>query len=241
VPPLSELTVLCVWSCDKQNTVETNEFKERRALLASVEVSWCLAFTRYCYYQCCMVYGIYKGGREGVLYCSIDVKQYCNSVADAVGRVGPKDVRFVHNSLDVNEYLVKANLVLSLYRVRVVSGSGFGLTRYIHTYVYIHISISIYLHLYIDICRHKHIYMYIHISIQSSPAAQTRAALCGSARQTHTHTHIYIYLYLYIYSILTCSQNSSSTLRQWPSNTHTHISIHLSISLSIYLSIYIYT
>ena len=33
-----------------------------------------LAFTRYCYYQYCTVYGIPKGGRGGVLYCPIIVQ-----------------------------------------------------------------------------------------------------------------------------------------------------------------------
>jgi len=42
------------------------------------------------------------------------MNQYCNSVADADGRVGAKDARFVHNSLDVNEYLVKAKVGIYL-------------------------------------------------------------------------------------------------------------------------------
>jgi len=33
-----------------------------------------LAVTRCCYYQYCMVYGIHKGGRGGVVYCAIDVQ-----------------------------------------------------------------------------------------------------------------------------------------------------------------------
>ena len=33
-----------------------------------------LAFTRYCFNQSCMVYGIHKGGRGGVLYCPIAVQ-----------------------------------------------------------------------------------------------------------------------------------------------------------------------
>jgi len=42
--------------------------------------------TRYCHYQSCMVYGIQKGGRGGVVYCAIDVHEYCNSVGNANGR-----------------------------------------------------------------------------------------------------------------------------------------------------------
>jgi len=44
-----------------------------------------LAFTRYCYYQYCMVYGIPKGGRGGVVYCPIAVQSYCNRVGNAGG------------------------------------------------------------------------------------------------------------------------------------------------------------
>jgi len=33
-----------------------------------------LAFTRYCHYQYCMVYGIHKGGWEGGVYCAIVVQ-----------------------------------------------------------------------------------------------------------------------------------------------------------------------
>ena len=36
--------------------------------------SYGLAFTRYCHYQYCVVYGIHKGGRGGVVYCAIDVE-----------------------------------------------------------------------------------------------------------------------------------------------------------------------
>jgi len=32
-----------------------------------------LAFTRYCHYQYCRVYGIKRGGGGGVVYCTIDV------------------------------------------------------------------------------------------------------------------------------------------------------------------------
>ena len=41
-----------------------------------------LAFTRYCHYEYCMVHGIQKAGRGCVLYCAIDVQQYCNSVGN---------------------------------------------------------------------------------------------------------------------------------------------------------------
>jgi len=53
-----------------------------------------------------MVYGKQRGCREGALYCP------CNSVVNAGGRGVHKDVRFVHKSLEVNEYLAKANLQL---------------------------------------------------------------------------------------------------------------------------------
>ena len=43
------------------------------------------AFTRYCYDQYCMVYGIQQGGREGVVYWPIVVQQYYNSVGNAGG------------------------------------------------------------------------------------------------------------------------------------------------------------
>jgi len=33
-----------------------------------------LAFTRYCHCQYCMVYGMYKGGRVGVVYCALVVQ-----------------------------------------------------------------------------------------------------------------------------------------------------------------------
>jgi len=36
--------------------------------------AWQLAFTRYCYYQYCMVYGIHKRGRVGVVYCALIVQ-----------------------------------------------------------------------------------------------------------------------------------------------------------------------
>ena len=42
-----------------------------------------LAFTRYCHCQYCMVYGIYKGGRVGVVWCALVVQWYCNSVSEA--------------------------------------------------------------------------------------------------------------------------------------------------------------
>jgi len=44
-----------------------------------------LAFTRYCYYQYCIVYSIPKGGRGGVVYCPIAVRWYCNRVGNAGG------------------------------------------------------------------------------------------------------------------------------------------------------------
>jgi len=33
-----------------------------------------LAFTRYCHCQYCMVYGMYKGGRVGAVYCALVVQ-----------------------------------------------------------------------------------------------------------------------------------------------------------------------
>jgi len=45
-----------------------------------------LALTRYWYYQYCLVYGIQKGGRGGVVYCPIAVQEHCNSVGNAGGR-----------------------------------------------------------------------------------------------------------------------------------------------------------
>jgi len=42
--------------------------------LPSCIARWCLAFTRYCCYQHCIVYGMPKGGRGGVVYCPIAVQ-----------------------------------------------------------------------------------------------------------------------------------------------------------------------
>jgi len=53
-------------------------------------------------------YGIQKGGRGGVVYCAIIVQSYCTRVGNAGGRGEWKDGRFVHSSLEVNEYIVKA-------------------------------------------------------------------------------------------------------------------------------------
>jgi len=48
-----------------------------------------LAFTRYCQYRYCMVYGTRKGCRGGVVYCAIDAQKCCNCVGNAgVRRVG---------------------------------------------------------------------------------------------------------------------------------------------------------
>jgi len=35
--------------------------------------------------QYCMVYGIYKGGRAGVVYCAVVVQKYCNRVSKVDG------------------------------------------------------------------------------------------------------------------------------------------------------------
>jgi len=45
---------------------------------------------------------------RGVVYCPIIVPSYCTREGDAGGRGGCKDGGFVHSSLEVNEYLVKA-------------------------------------------------------------------------------------------------------------------------------------
>jgi len=68
-----------------------------------------LAFTRYCYCQYCIVYGIQKGARGGVVYCAIYVQKYCSTAGNAGGRGQSTEDRFVHESLEVEQYLVKAN------------------------------------------------------------------------------------------------------------------------------------
>jgi len=68
-----------------------------------------LAFTRYCDYQSCMVYSIQTGGRKGILILSNDralVLLQGGQCRWAGG--GGGDGLFVHDSLEVNEYLVKA-------------------------------------------------------------------------------------------------------------------------------------
>jgi len=45
--------------------------------------TYSLAFTQYWYYQYCMVYGIPKGARRGLVYCPIAVQKYCNSMSNA--------------------------------------------------------------------------------------------------------------------------------------------------------------
>jgi len=47
-----------------------------------------LAFTRHCYSQYCMVYGMKTGGRRGVEYCAIVLQYYCNRVGNAGGGGG---------------------------------------------------------------------------------------------------------------------------------------------------------
>jgi len=39
-----------------------------------IYVQWYLAFTWYCHDQYCIVYGLLKGGRTGVVYCAIAVQ-----------------------------------------------------------------------------------------------------------------------------------------------------------------------
>jgi len=68
-----------------------------------------LAFTRYCHYQYCIVYSKHKGGRGAVVQCTIDVQAYCNGVGNKWGGQCTDD-GLVHNSFEVNEYLVKAKL-----------------------------------------------------------------------------------------------------------------------------------
>ena len=63
---------------------------QRQGLLKG-QVKHVLAFTRYCYSQYCMVYGIHKGVRVGVVYCPITVQWYCNSVGNAGGPEECKD------------------------------------------------------------------------------------------------------------------------------------------------------
>jgi len=58
-------------------------------------IVWCIAYKR--------------GVGRRVVYCPIVVQLYCSRVGNAGGR-GGKDGWFVHNNLDVNEYLVKAKL-----------------------------------------------------------------------------------------------------------------------------------
>ena len=45
-----------------------------------------LAFIRYCLNQNCMMYGIRKKSRGGVVYCAKVVQSYCNRVNTAGGR-----------------------------------------------------------------------------------------------------------------------------------------------------------
>jgi len=45
-----------------------------RLYVSYVYLIYNLAFTRYCHDQYCMVYGLLKGGREGVVYCAVAVQ-----------------------------------------------------------------------------------------------------------------------------------------------------------------------
>jgi len=73
----------------------------------------------------------------GVVYCPIIAQQYCTRMCNAGWRGGWKDGWFVHNSLDVDEYLVKANLP-SLPHRRTIDSSrtephgAMAFTRYCH-------------------------------------------------------------------------------------------------------------
>ena len=58
--------------------------------LKGTDVSPALAFTRYCYYQYCMVYGIQKGGRRRVVYCPIAVQIIAPAWAMQAGRKNEK-------------------------------------------------------------------------------------------------------------------------------------------------------
>jgi len=85
--------------------------RTRKKRICSCQPLTRLAFTRYCYCQYCTVYGIHKGEVEGVAYIA---QKSCNTIAIVVGNAGGRgeyrDDLFVHKSLDVNEYLVKANV-----------------------------------------------------------------------------------------------------------------------------------
>jgi len=62
-----------------------------------------------------MVYGIQKGGREGVVYCAMGVQYYCHSVGITGGGGQGTDDRLIHKSVKVNEYLVKTKLQHGIY------------------------------------------------------------------------------------------------------------------------------
>jgi len=57
--------------------MKTNELMVKaKSLAVAVQSSdrHTLAFTRYCYCQSCMVYGIHTGGWRGVVYCAMVVQ-----------------------------------------------------------------------------------------------------------------------------------------------------------------------
>jgi len=56
-----------------------------------------------------MVYSIHKEGLGRGVPCTVVVQYYCNSVGIAYGGGGLNDDGLVHKSVEVNEYLVKAN------------------------------------------------------------------------------------------------------------------------------------
>ena len=50
----------------------------------------------------------------GVVYCAIDVRQYCRSAGNAGGRGQQKDDEFVHNILKLKHCLVNVKLPLTM-------------------------------------------------------------------------------------------------------------------------------
>jgi len=90
-----------------------------------------------------MVYGIQTEGRRGVEYCAILLHSYCNRVSNAGGGAQYKDKCFVHNSLDVKEYLVKANPSVPA-RLRLLRSARLGLHKiFVHFNAFVNEPITI--------------------------------------------------------------------------------------------------
>jgi len=68
-----------------------------------------LAFTRYCDYQYCVVYSIQTGGWKGSRILSNNRAMVLHQSGQCRWARERKDGWFVHNNLEVNEYLVNAN------------------------------------------------------------------------------------------------------------------------------------